>query len=336
LASFSYAVPEFSEIVGDFPNLQLVADGFVYPDGPVYFDGGKGTGYLFVSDFSQDTVFVLIYNVPHGFTSPLVYRKPAAFPAGQTATAHGQLLTCLSTGRAILATTQVGATERLVEAYDSKKLNSPNDVVEKSDGSVWFTDPNYSSLEFANFPADLPNNVYRYDPSTKELTVVASPKEAKLVSPNGLAFSPDEKRLYIADSAAEQGFGTNYEYLPQAVRVYDVTPDGKSLELPGREFFVARSGYPDGIQVDSRGNVYITTAAGVEVLDKEGRRLGTIGTPEGASNLTFGGPDNNILFIAAGKSLWGVQLKTTGAQPVRPLGFELQLPPFFHDSKTSL
>jgi gluconolactonase len=201
--------------------------------------------------------------------------------------------------------------ETLAGSYEGKPLNSPNDLVVKSDGSVWFTDPSYGSLQFPQ-EAFLPNNVYRYDPKTTALTVVTG----NLQMPNGIAFSPDEKVLYIIDSGAIQGPRTYYSYLPHSIYSYNVNTNGKSLSNK-RLFAKVSPGFPDGMRLDANGNIYVGTLEGIHVLNPKGKLIGKFLMAKQTANLTFGGSENNILFIGSSNSLWAVKLNTSGLVKVR-------------------
>jgi gluconolactonase len=200
----------------------------------------------------------------------------------------------------------------LVGEYQGKRLNSPNDLVVKSDGSVWFTDPSYGSLQFPPQPAELPNNVYRYDPVTRQLSVV----EPGLMMPNGIAFGPGEKTLYLIDSGAIQGPRTYFPYLPHRIYVYDVSSDGRRLTNK-RLFANVSPGFPDGMRLDEKGNVYVGTLEGIHVLNPQGRLIGKFLMAKQTANLSFGGAENNVLFIGSSNSLWAVKLNTRGLGPVR-------------------
>jgi gluconolactonase len=180
----------------------------------------------------------------------------------------------------------------------------------KSDGSVWFTDPSYGSLQFPQ-EAELPNNVYRWDPQSKKLSVVTG----DLQMPNGIAFSPDEKTLYIIDSGAIQAPRTYYFNKPHTIYAFDVAPDGKTVSNQ-REFAVVSPGFPDGMRLDERGNVYSGALDGIHIFNPKGKLIGKIKLPKQTANLTFGGRDNNILFICSSDSVWAIKLNTKGAKPV--------------------
>jgi gluconolactonase len=198
-----------------------------------------------------------------------------------------------------------GARELLVDGYGGLPLNSPNDVVVKSDGTIWFTDPSYGHLQGFRPGPKLDDHVYRYDPRGDGLSVVAHDFD----KPNGLAFSPDERVLYVTDSGANQEAGSYYPQRPHHIKAFDVR-DGARLE-GGRVFAVTTPGYPDGIKVDDAGCVYASSLSGVQVFDPDGDLIGEINLP-GAVNFTFGGERRNVLFITADTAVWAALLNATG------------------------
>ena len=195
----------------------------------------------------------------------------------------------------------------LVDNYRGKKLNSPNDVVVKSDGTIWFTDPPYGILSnHEGYQADSELEacyVFRLDPESGELTIVADDFD----KPNGLAFSPDESLLYIADTGASHDPDG-----PHHIRVFDVV-DGKSL-ANGRLFADVEPGLADGFRLDVNGYVFTSSLDSIQVYAPEGTRLGKIMVPEKIANCTFGGPEKNRLFIAASSSIYSIMLATKGVQ----------------------
>jgi gluconolactonase len=195
----------------------------------------------------------------------------------------------------------------LAERYQGKRLNSPNDVVVKSDGTVWFTDPDYGILsDFTGekAPSEIGAcNVYRIDTQSGDLRVVCG----DMVKPNGLAFSPDERVLYVADSGVSHHLDG-----PHHILAFEVTADGELRHR--RVFAVVEPGLPDGLRVDVDGNVWTSAADGVHCITPDGELIGKIRVPETVANLTFGGPKRNRLFIAAASSLYAVFVGTRGAQ----------------------
>jgi gluconolactonase len=197
----------------------------------------------------------------------------------------------------------------LVAGYAGRPLSSPNDVVVARDGGVWFTDPSYGHLQGFRPPPALADAVYRYDPASAAIAVVA----AGLDKPNGLAFSPDERTLYVGDSGAIHAPGDYDSNRARRVLAFDVV-DGR--ELRDERVFADRiPGFPDGLKVDSTGRVYVSCERGVQVFDTGGELLGEIAMPGGAVNFTFGGPDRNVLLITADDAIWAAHLQATGPQP---------------------
>ncbi len=317
----------FREIVGKQPKLHILCTGFGFTEGPVYFSvQGEKLGYLLFTDQIHDTIHVMRWEgldpfnqiTALSYSAPAVFRHPSSVADGQTADLEGRLLTCETTGRRVSRTEGDGTVETLAGFYDGKPLNSPNDVVVKSDGSIWFTDPSYGALQFPQ-DALLPNNVYRLDSKTQELVVVTN----ELKMPNGIAFSPDEKVLYIIDSGAIQAPGTYYLKGPHIIYAFDVSEDGKKITNK-RKFAEISPGFPDGMRLDAAGNVYVGALDGVHVLSPNAELLGKILLPKETANLTFGGLDNNVLFICSSDSIWAIKLNTTGCKPVPVLASRLQ------------
>jgi gluconolactonase len=320
--------PAFEAVVGRTPQLVPLATGFGFLEGPVFLKDAEGQGGLILlTDQIHNSIYSMRWNglkngaiTPASTDKPRLFRNPSGVADGQTADLDGHLLTAETTGRRISITRKVQANlanssaqaPALVDRYNGVPLNSPNDLVVKSDGSVWFTDPSYGSLQFPPQPAQLPNNVYRYDPKLNVLSVV----DGSLVMPNGIAFGPGEKTLYIIDSGAIQGPRTYFPYLPHAIYVYDVAPDGRTLKNK-RLFANVAPGFPDGMRLDAAGNVYVGTLEGIHVLNPRGRLIGKFLMAKQTANLTFGGSDNNILFIGSSDTLWAVKLNRPGLVPVR-------------------
>jgi len=199
-----------------------------------------------------------------------------------------------------------GAIETVVDQWRGLRFNSPNDVVVASDGAIWFTDPNYGERQGFKGPSEIGAYVYRHDPVSGETSVVAD----DFNKPNGLAFSPDESALYITDTGADQATGALVASLPHHIRAFDVA-GGRRL-CNSRLFAVVSPGVPDGIKCDSHGRVYVSSATGVQVFSDDGELLGEIMAP-GVANFTFGGPDNDVLFILADTRIWQAALNVAGA-----------------------
>ncbi len=235
-----------------------------------------------------------------------VFRTPSNFTNGNTRDRQGRLVSCEHGGRRVTRTEIDGSITVLAESYEGKRLNSPNDVVVHSDGSVWFTDPTYGiKSDYEGFraePEQATRNVYRLDPETGEIDAVVT----DFGQPNGLAFSPDEKILYVADSSSSHDPSA-----PRHIRAFDVV-DGRQLKN-SRVFCDIDNGLADGFRVDVAGNVWTSAGDGVHCFGPDGKLLGKILLPQTAANLTFGGPRRNQLFITATKSLYAIFLATTGA-----------------------
>ena len=241
-----------------------------------------------------------------------VFRSPSNYSNGHTRDRQGRLVSCEHDTRRVTRTEHDGRITVLMDSFDSKPLNAPNDVVVKSDGTVWFTDPGYGILmnyEGHRDTFELPRNVYRFDPATGQATVVAGDFDR----PNGLCFSPDESKLYIADT----GVSHNPDG-PAHIRVFDVV-DGRTL-ANGRVFVDMKPGFADGIRCDVEGNLWSSAGWGGEGVDgvhcfaPDGTLLGKIHLPEPCANLCFGGLKKNRLFMTAGQSLYAVYVETVGAQ----------------------
>ncbi|MFQ5986179.1 MAG: SMP-30/gluconolactonase/LRE family protein [Thermoplasmata archaeon] len=238
-----------------------------------------------------------------------VVREPANMANGMTLDRQGRLVICeqgtwSEPARVARMDLVTGKLETLVSAWEGRDLNSPNDVVVQSDGTVWFTDPTYGYLQGFRPKPQVGDHVYRLDPATRQLSVVAD----SLNKPNGLAFSPDESTLYIGDSGANQEPGSFYADLPHHVRAFDVTEDGHLRN--DRLFCVTNPGFPDGIKVDGRGRVYVSAFSGVQVFNVLGEMIGEIRLP-GAVNFAFGGPTGNLLFIATDDAIWAAAFSDT-------------------------
>ena len=277
--------------------LEKLHGGLRWAEGPAWFGDG---GYLLLSDIPNDRILRWTEGCEVS-----VFRSPSRFANGNTRDNRGRLVTCEHGGRRVVRTELDGSIAVLSDAYGGGRLNSPNDVVVASDDAVWFTDPPYgilSDYEGAKSPAEQDgNHVYRIDPSSGKTVRVADDFD----KPNGLAFSPDQTRLYVADSGA-----SHTPDGPRHLRVFRVA-DGR---LSGGEVFAEiDAGVPDGLRVDTDGNVWVGCGDGVRVYSAEGVHLGLIRVPEPVANLTFGGPRRNRLFIAASSSLYSIYVNARGA-----------------------
>ena len=279
--------------------LERIFTGGRWTEGPVWFGDGR---YLLWSDIPNNRM--LRWSAGEGMS---VFRQPANFTNGHYRDLQGRLVSCEHGGRRISRTEPDGTVVTLVDNYQGKRLNSPNDLVVKSDGTIWFSDPPYgilSNREGYQAESELgANYVFRYDPQTDALTIVVD----DVVEPNGLAFSPDESLLYVADtSAAFDPHGNHH------IRVYEVV-DGKTA-TNGRLFVEVNPGLADGFRVDQHGHIFTSSADSIQVYHPDSQLLGKILVPEKVSNCTFGGPDKNRLFITASTSLYAITLNTQGAQ----------------------
>ena len=270
-----------------------------WAEGPVWF---ADLNCLLFSDIPNQR---MLRCSPRGEVS--VFREPSNFTNGNTRDRQGRLISCEHGKRRVTRTEIDGSITVLADSFDGKRLNSPNDVVVRSDGSVWFTDPTYGIMSdyegYRAEPEQPTRNVYRIDPSSGALSVVAD----DFRQPTGLAFSPDETRLYVADSARSHD-----ETAPSHIRVFDVE-DGSRL-ANGRVFCDLDNGIPDGLRTDTAGNVWTSARDGVHCFAPDGTLLGKILVPQTVANLAFGGPRRNRLYITATRSLYAVYTTATGAQ----------------------
>lgn len=295
---FRAVEPEFSRfIMGNAPVKQL-ATGFDWTEGPVWF--GDANCLLF-SDIPNNRI--MRWTPGSGIS---VYREPSNFANGHTRDLQGRLVSCEHGARRVTRTEPDGAITVIAESYNGKRLNSPNDVVVKSDGTIWFTDPHYGIMtDYEGYKSEqeLPCYVYRVDPSNGDIEAVLT----DFACPNGLAFSPDESKLYIADTGAM--FDADAE---RHIRVFDVGSDGKLTG--GDVFHVINPGAADGFRLDTDGNLWSSAADGVHCISPNGRLLGKILVPELVSNVCFGGRAKHQLFITATTSLYAVVLNRQGTQ----------------------
>jgi gluconolactonase len=280
-------------------SVERLATGCRWSEGPIYFGDGR---YVLWSDIPNDRI--LKWEEETGTVS--VFRKSSNNANGNTRDRQGRLVTCEHRGRRVIRTDYDGAITVLADSYQGKRLNSPNDVVVKSDGSIWFTDPPFGLLgyyEGEKFEPELPTNVYRVDGQTGAVTVVADDVQG----PNGLAFSPDETKLYVVESRGMPS---------RKLRVFDVT--GNTLGA-SRMFIDAGPGTPDGFRVDIDGNLWCGWGMGDPELDgvvvfaPDGVMIGRIALPERCANLCFGGVKRNRLFMAASQSIYALYVNTQGA-----------------------
>ena len=279
-------------------SLRKLSGGHLWTEGPVWFPAHQ---CLLFSDIPNQKIFRWMCD---GTVN--VFRENSNFANGNTRDAQGRLVSCQHGTRSVTRTEHDGTITVLADQFEGKRLNSPNDVVVKSDGSVWFTDPTYGIMSdyegYKSEPEQRHHNVFRIDPATGELASVAH----DFAQPNGLAFSRDETRLYVAESGCSHD-----DSVPSVIRVYDVV-SGNKLEN-GRDFATINPGLPDGFRVDCHDNVWTSAADGVHCFDANGVLLGKILVPETVSNLTFGGPRGNELLITATTSVYAIHVNTAAA-----------------------
>jgi gluconolactonase len=292
--------PRFGALAFGNVHVEKLYTGCRWAEGPAWLAAGR---YLVWSDIPNDRV--LRWDETDGSVS--VFQQPAMNANGHTVDREGRLISCEHRGRCISRIGFDGQREVLADRYEGKRFNSPNDVVVKSDGSIWFTDPSYgidSDYEGDAAPSEIGAcQVYRLDPATGRVSVVAN----DFVQPNGLAFSPDESLLYIVDTGL-----THRENGPHHVRSFKVSADGQSL-TGGAVFATCPVGLYDGLRIDTRGHLWISAGDGVHCHAPDGTLLGKIRVPEAVANVCFGGPKLNRLFICGTTSLYSVYLNARAA-----------------------
>ena len=297
--------PRFAKYRVQSAAVERLYTGTRWAEGPVWFGDGR---YLVFSDIPNNRMLRWLEET--GEVS--VFRSPSNYSNGNTRDRQGRLVTCEHDSRRLTRTEHDGSITVLADHFQGKPFNAPNDLAVHSDGAIWFTDPGYgimSNYEGHKAAFELPANVYRLDPNTRELTVVVSDMD----KPNGICFSPDEKMLYIVDTGEPKHSGD-----PRPIRIYNVE-DGKSLKN-GRMFANLSPGSSDGIRCDVDGNVWSAAGwgpdnfNGVHVFAPDGTVIGKIHLPETCANLCFGGVKKNRLFMAASQSLYALYVGTEGAQ----------------------
>lgn len=292
--------PRFQQYMIFSAAVERLYTGCRWSEGPVYFADGR---YLLWSDIPNNRT--LRWEEETGRVS--VFRKPSNYANGHTRDGQGRLIACVH-GRRVTRTEYDGSITVILDNWQGKPLNSPNDVVVKSDDSIWFTDPPFGILghyEGDKAPSDVPMAVYRVDGATLAATVVAD----DILGPNGLAFSPDESVLYVVESRGEPY---------RKILAYDVVDGGKALA--GKRVFIdaGPGGTPDGFRVDRDGNLWCGWGMGaperdgVMVFAPDGAKIGFIRLPERCANVCFGGPKRNRLFMAASQSLYAVYVNAQG------------------------
>jgi gluconolactonase len=297
MADFEVLDERFAACVRDTARVERLADGCRWSEGPAWFPAGR---YVVWSDIPNDRM--LRWDEPTGTVG--TFRTPSHNSNGNTVDRAGRLLTCEHGARRVTRTEHDGSITVIADAYEGKRLNSPNDVVVKSDGSIWFTDPSYgieSHYEGEAAESEIGAcHVYRVDPDSGAVAIVADDFD----HPNGLAFSADERVLYVSDTGVS----------PSHIRAFDLADDGT---LSGGDVFsVCQNGGYDGFRLDEEGRIWTSAGDGVHVLDPDGTLLGKVLVPEIVANVVFGGPKRNRLFICATTSLYAVLLPVRGLDTI--------------------
>ncbi len=284
-------------LIDSTAQMQKLADGAVHSEGPVYIHSNDSIVW---SDAHGNRL--LRWHACDGVT---VLRDPSDYQNGNYLDLDHRLVSCSSGLRAIIRQEHDGQWQVLCDRYQGKRLNSPNDLVVKRDGTIWFTDPPYGITEpnqgYGGEQEQPGSYVYRFDPATDAIDAVVT----DMLRPNGLAFSPDERILYVSDSSAFNIPG-GYHH----IRAYDIV--NGQYPINGRVFAAIVPGQPDGLRVDEQGNIFTSSQDSVQVYAPDSTRLGKILVPEPVANLTFGGFNRDRLIIAAGHSLYAINLLTKG------------------------
>ncbi len=290
--------PRFRRLFNGNAQVHRLFTGCQWAEGPAWFGGGR---YLVWSDIPANRM--MRYDETDGSVS--VFRQPSNNSNGNTVDRQGRLVSCEHGARRVTRTEHDGTVTVIADRFEGKRFNSPNDVVVKSDGSIWFSDPTYgidSDYEGNKGTSEIGrSNVYRVDPATGAVTAVIADT---MMQPNGLAFSRDEKLLYVADTG-------NTEKLPHPahMRVYDVVGDKLAN---GRGFVDCVAGVFDGFRLDTEGRIWTSAHDGVHCIEPDGTLIGKIKVPEVVANCVFGGIKNNVLYICGTTSLYAVRLMVSG------------------------
>jgi gluconolactonase len=292
----------FGRCINRSASVEKLYTGCRWAEGPAYLPLARS---LIWSDIPNDRM--LRWDETTGTTG--VYRHPAGYTNGNTVDRQGRLVSCEHGGRRVSRTEHDGSITTVADTFDGKRLNSPNDVVVRSDNSVWFTDPAYGiDTDYEGHKAESEIgacHVYRVDPSNGDVKIAAD----DFVRPNGLAFSPDEKVLYIVDTGA-----SHVPDGPRHIRTFNVSDKGTLSG--GNVFATCTEGFFDGLRLDEQGRIWTSAGDGVHCYDPDGTLIGKVLIPEGVANVAFGGVKRNRLFITATSSLYSVMLMVNGAKTV--------------------
>jgi gluconolactonase len=295
---YEFAEDRFRFCVRRSARLERLADGCRWAEGPAYVAAGR---YLVWSDVPNDRM--LRFDEMTGAAG--AFRAPSGYANGNTLDLEGRLVSCEHGNRRVTRTEHDGSTTVIADAFEGKRLNSPNDVVVASDGAIWFTDPTYGiDTDYEGYRAESEIgdcHVYRVAADGAPAEMVAD----DFVRPNGLAFSPDERRLYVSDTGASHVDGG-----PRHIRAFDV--DGSGALSGGDVLIECDLGAFDGFRCDTEGRIWTSAGDGVHCYEPDGTLLGKILVPEIVANVAFGGPKRNRLFICATTSLYAVLLPVNG------------------------
>lgn len=290
--------PRFARLFNGTARVERLFTGCRWAEGPAWFAAGR---YVVWSDIPNNRM--MRYDETDGSVS--VFREPSGNTNGHTVDRQGRLVSCEHGGRRVSRTEHDGRVVTIADRWKGKRLNSPNDVVVKSDGSIWFTDPTYgidTDYEGDRAESEIGAcNVYRVDPDTGDVDAVVT----DMVRPNGLAFSPDERLLYVVDTGRTHGPEN-----PAHMRVFDVSGAGRVSG--GRVFADSTVGFFDGFRLDEAGRIWTSAGDGIHCFDPDGTLIGKVRVPEVTANCVFGGAKRNVLYICATTSLYAVRLMVNG------------------------
>jgi gluconolactonase len=284
--------PHFGKLFPNGVRVKKIATGFQFTEGPIWSPEGN---FLFFSDIPANKILQVTVD-----GRVRIFRQPSGNSNGLTRDQEGRLIACEHSNRRVTRTEKNGSLTVLVDSFQGKRLNSPNDVVVKRDGSIYFTDPPYGIQPIQQ---EQPiQGVYRLSPNGRDLKLVVHDFDR----PNGLAFSPDERKLYVADSSSRRH-----------IRVFDVRAD--STLGNSRVFYdmnIDEPGVPDGMKIDERGHLFCTGPKGIWVFDPDGRHLGTILIPEQPANCAWGDKDFRSLYVTARTSVYMIRVNIPGVKPL--------------------